>query len=160
MKCDIPLTWLERAKEDYPQDSQVVINRVFYEWWDRCNLNVGKRIQMIQAAFVYIGKSAIFNRILYTCPDLEILFGHTIPNMLPALPGGDGVINTNKTHVLEDVEVLGRESIRTSKITTVQHNLIKPLSSVIQTEGDYMAICDSLGVPLEYRPLAKPRYQI
>ena len=22
VKCDVPLTWLERAKEDYPQDSQ------------------------------------------------------------------------------------------------------------------------------------------
>ena len=31
VKCGIPLTWLERAKEDYPQDSQVVINKVFYE---------------------------------------------------------------------------------------------------------------------------------
>ena len=31
VKCDIPLTWLERAKENYPQDSEVVINKVFYE---------------------------------------------------------------------------------------------------------------------------------
>ena len=62
VKCDIPLTWLERAKEDYLQDSQVVVNQVFYEWWDRCNLNVGKKIQMIQAAFGYMGKPAVFNR--------------------------------------------------------------------------------------------------
>ena len=67
VKCDVPLTWLERAKEDYPEDSQVVVNKVFYEWWDRCNLNLGKKLQMIQAAFGYIGKPAIFNRILYTC---------------------------------------------------------------------------------------------
>ena len=140
VKCDIPLTWLERAKEDYPQDSQVVINQVFYEWWDRCNLNVGKKIQMIQAAFVYMGKPAIFNRILYKCPDLEILFQHAISNMLPALTGGDGIINTNKTHVLEDVEALGRESIRTGKITAVQYNLIKTLSSIIRTQGDYMLL--------------------
>ena len=32
IKCDIPLTWLDRAKEDYPEDSQVVVNQVFYEW--------------------------------------------------------------------------------------------------------------------------------
>ena len=25
VKCDIPLTWLDRAKEDYPEDSQVVV---------------------------------------------------------------------------------------------------------------------------------------
>ena len=45
------------------------------------------------------------------------------------------------------------------QITTVHHNLIKTLSSVIRTEGDYMAICDSLGVPLEYGPLAIPKYR-
>ena len=33
---------LERAKEDYPEDSQVVVNKVFYEWWDRCNLKLGQ----------------------------------------------------------------------------------------------------------------------
>ena len=73
VKCDIPLTWLERAKEDYPQNSQVVVNKVFYEWWNRCNLNVGKKLHMIQAAFVYMGKLAVFNRILNKCPDLQIL---------------------------------------------------------------------------------------
>ena len=98
--------------------------------------------------------------ILYKCPDLEILFQqHTISNMLPALTGGDGIINTNKTHVLDDVEALSHESIRTGKITAVQYNLIKALSSIIWTEGDYIAICDSLGAPLEYGPLALPRYR-
>ena len=111
-------------------------------------MNVGKKIQMIQAAFGYMGKLAVFNRILYKCPDLEILFQHAISNMLPALTGGDGIITTNKTHVLDDVEALGCESINTSKITAVQYNLIKTLSSVIQTEGDYITICDSLGAPL------------
>ena len=159
VKCDIPLTWLERAKEDYPQDSQVVINQVFYEWWDQCNLNVGKKIQMIQAAFGYMGKPAVFNRILYKCPDLEILFQHAISNMLPALTGGDGIINTNKTHVLEDVEALSRESIRTGKITAVQYNLIKTLSSIIRTQGDYIVICDSLGALLEYGPTGTTKIQ-
>ena len=27
VKCDIPLIWLDRAKEDYPEDSQVVVNK-------------------------------------------------------------------------------------------------------------------------------------
>ena len=114
---------------------------------------------MIHAAFVCIGKPGIFNRILYMCLDLEILFGHAISDMLPALTGGDGKTDANKTHVLEDVEALGCESIRTGKITAVQYNLIKTLSSIIRTEGDYTAICDSFSVPPEYGPLAKPQYR-
>ena len=106
---------------------------------------MGKKIHVIQAAFVSMGKLAVFNRILYKCPDLEILFQHAISNMLPALTGGHGIINTNKTHVLEDVEALGHESIRIGKITAVQYNLIKTLFSIIWTEGDYIAICHSLG---------------
>ena len=51
MKCDIPLTWVDRAKEDYLEDSRLMVNQVFYEWWDRCNLNMSKKIQMIQVAF-------------------------------------------------------------------------------------------------------------
>ena len=119
VKCDIPLTWLEMTKEDYPQDSQVVINKVFYEWRDRCNLNIGKKIQMIQAAFGCIGKPAIFNRILYTCPDLEMLLEHATLDTMPAITGGDDIIYTQKTHVLEGVEVLAREYIKTGKITVV-----------------------------------------
>ena len=70
VKCDIPLTWVDRAKEDYPEDSRLVVNQIFYEWWDSCNLNLSKKLQMIQVAFGYIGKPAIFNRIIYMCPDL------------------------------------------------------------------------------------------
>ena len=44
VKCDIPVTWLDRAKEDYPEDSQSVVKQVFYEWWDRCNLNLAKKL--------------------------------------------------------------------------------------------------------------------
>ena len=122
-------------------------------------MNVGKKLQMIQAAFVYIGKPAVFNRILNKCPDLGILIEHAMSNTLPALTGGDGIIKTNKTYVLEDAEELGLESIRTGKITTVHHKLIKTLSSIIRREGDYITICDSLGVPLEYGPLAIPKYR-
>ena len=159
MKCDIPLTWLEREKEDYPQDSQVVVTKVFYEWWDRCNLNVGKKLHMIQAAFVYMGKLAVFNRIMNKCPDLEILIDYARSNTMPALTGGDGIIKTNKTCVLEDANTLGLEYVRKGQITTVQHDLIKTLSLAVRTEHDYMDICDSLGVPLEYGPLAIPKYR-
>ena len=159
MKCDIPLTWLERAKEDYPQNSQVVVNKLFYEWWDRCNLNVGKKLHMIQAAFVYMGKPAVFNRIITKCPDLEILLHYARSNMIPALTGGDAIIKTNKTCVLEDADAFGLESVRKGQITTAHHDLIKTLSMVVRTECDYMDICDSLGVPLEYGPLAIPKYR-
>ena len=40
VKCDIPLTWVDRAKEDCPVDSRLAVNQVFYERWDRCNLNL------------------------------------------------------------------------------------------------------------------------
>ena len=79
VKCDVPLTWIDRVKEDYPDDSQSVINQVFYEWWDRSHLNLARKLRMIQAAFGYMGKSAIFNRIVYTCPDVEMLLDHTVP---------------------------------------------------------------------------------
>ena len=155
VKCDVPLTWLERAKEDYPEDSQIVVNKVFYEWWDRCNLNLGKKLQMIQAAFGYIGKPAIFNRILYMCPDLEMLLYHAALDTLPALTGGDGRTNTQKTHVLESVETLACEKIKTGKITVVQHDLIHLLSEMICSQDHYETICDSLGVPPEYGPMGK-----
>ena len=159
VKCDVRLTWLERAKEDYPQGSQAVVNKVFYEWWDRCNLNLRKKIQMIQAAFGYIGIPAIFNRILYMCPDLEMLHDHATSDTMPALTGGDGKTNTQKTHVLDSVEMLAHEKIKTGKITAVQHDLIQNLSAMIWSQGDYETICDSLGVPPEYGPMAKPRYE-
>ena len=156
VKCDVPLTWLERAKEDYPDDSQSVVNKVFYEWWDRCNLNLGKKIQMIQATFGYIGKPTIFNRILFTCPDLEILLDHAILDTMPPLIGGDGKTGASKTHVLESVVPLAHERIKTGKITAVQHDLIHLLSEMISTQDHYETICDSLGVPPEYGPMAKP----
>ena len=159
VKCDIPLTWLDRAKEDYPEDSQVVVNQVFYKWWDRCNLNLAKKLQMIQAAFGYIGKPAIFNRILYTCPDIEMLLDHALLDEMPPLIGGDGKTGTQKTHALESVEALAHEKIKTGKITAVQHDLIHLLSEMISTQDHYETICDSLGVPPEYGPMAKPLYE-
>ena len=92
IKCDIPTNWVERAKEDYPHDSEIMVTKVFFEWWGRCHLNVGKKIQMIQVAFVYMGKLAVFNRIIGKYPDLKILLEFARSNVTPALTGGDGVI--------------------------------------------------------------------
>ena len=50
------------------------------------------------------------------------------------------------------------EYIRTGQITAAEYEVIHCLSMVIRSECDYMSICDSLGVPLEYRPQATPKY--
>ena len=71
----------------------------------------------------------------------------------------NGKTHTQKTHVLEGVEVLACEYIKTGKITAVQHDLIQTLSAMIHSQGDYETICDSLGVPPEYGLMAKPRYE-
>ena len=84
IKCSIPIGWVERSKEDYPHDSEVIISKIFFEWWDRCNLNVGKTLQIIQTAFVYMGKPAVFNRILGQYPDRQILIEYARSNTMPA----------------------------------------------------------------------------
>ena len=160
VRCDVPLTWIDRAKEDYPQDAQSVINQVFYEWWDRSNLNLARKLRTIQAAFGYMGKPAIFNRIMYTCPDIEMLIDHTVFTRMPCLIGGkDGKTGTTITHPLESVKALAQEKIKSGKITAVQHDLIHLLSEMIGTQDLYETFCESLGVPPEYGPLARPRYE-
>ena len=160
VRCDVPLTWIDRAKEDYPQDAQSIINQVFYEWWDRSNLNLARKLRTIQAAFGYMGKPAIFNRIMYTCPDVEMLIDHTVFTRMPCLTGGkDGKTGTTITHPLESIEALAQEKIKSGKITTIQHDLIHLLSEMIGTQDHYETFCESLGVPPEYGPLARPRYE-
>ena len=156
MKCDIPLTWVDRAKEDYPTDSMLVVNQVFYEWWDRCNLNLCKKIQMIQVAFGYIGKPAIFNRIIYTCADVEMLLDHTIQDKMPPLFNADSRTGMQKPHILESVEMLACKKIKAGKITAVQHDLIHLLSEMITSQDHYETLCESLEMPPEYGQMAKP----
>ena len=85
IKCDIPNCWVERAKEDYPHDSEMMVSKVLFEWWGRCNLNVGKKLQMIQVAFVYMGKLAVFNRIMGKYADMQILLEYAKSNTTPTL---------------------------------------------------------------------------
>ena len=80
--------------------------------------------------------------------------------MMPVLTGGDGKTHIQKTHVLEGVEALAHEYNKMGNITAVQHDLIQTLSTMIDSQGDYETVCDSLGVPLEYGLMAKPRYEI
>ena len=110
IKYDVPLTWIDRAREDYPNDSQPVINQVFYEWWDRSHLNLARKLRTIQAAFGYMGKPAIFNRIMYTCPDVKMLIDHSVLTRMPSLTcGKDGKTGAAKPHPLESVWVLAQE---------------------------------------------------
>ena len=159
-KCDVPLTWIDRAREDYPNDSQSVINQVFYKWWDRSHLNLARKLRTIQAAFCYMGKPAIFNRIMYTCPDVEMLIDHSVLTRMPSLIGGkDGKTGAAKPHPLECVWVLAQEKLRAGKITAVQHHLIEMLSEMICMQDHYKTFCRSLDMLPEYGPMAKQRYE-
>ena len=160
VKCNVPLTWIDRAKEDYPDDSQSAINQVFYEWWDRSHLNLARKLKMIQAAFGYMGKPVIFYRIVYTCPDVEMLLDHAVLTRMPSLIGGkNGKTGTTKAHPLESIEALAQEKLRAGKITAVQHDLIHLLSEMICTQDHYKTFCESLDMPPEYGPMAKPQYE-
>ena len=59
-----------------------------------------------------MGKPAVFNRVLGKYPDMEILLDYARSNTAPALTGGDGIIKTNKTYVLEDADTIGHEYVR------------------------------------------------
>ena len=41
----------------------------------------------------------------------------------------------------------------------MQHDLIQTLSTTIHSQDDYESICGYLGVPPEYGPMVKPRYE-
>ena len=123
VKCDAPITWIDRAKEDNPNDSQSAIKQVFYEWWDRSHLNLARKLKMIQAAFGYMGKPAIFNRIVYGCPDVKMLLDHAVLTRLPNLIGGKhGKTGTNPC-TLENVWTLAQEKLRAGKLL-LQYSMI------------------------------------
>ena len=79
-----------------------------------------------------MGKPAVFNRVLGKYPDMQILIEYARSNTMPALTGGDGIIKTNKTYVLESADTIGLEYVRNGQITTADHDLIKCLSMVIR----------------------------
>ena len=158
LKCDIPRCWVERAKEDYPHDSEIMVTKVFFKWWGRSPLNTGKKSQLIQAAFVYMGKPAIFQRIIGKYPELEMLLEYARSGVTLALPSGDGAIRQNMTDGLDNSHMPSLEYVRTGQISAADYEVICQLSMVIQSECNYMSICDSLGIPLEYGPQAKPKF--
>ena len=56
---------------------------------------------------------------------MQILLEYARSNTAPALTGGDGVIKTNKTYVLESADTIGLEYVRKGQITTADYDLIK-----------------------------------
>ena len=159
VKCDVPITWIDRAKEDNPNDSQSAINQVFYEWWDRSHLNLARKLKTIQAAFGYMGKPAIFNRIVYGCPDVEMLLDRAVLTRLPNLIGGKHGKTGANPCTLENVWMLAQEKLRAGKLTAIQHDLIHLLSDIISTQDHYETLCRSLDMLPEYGPMAKLRYE-
>ena len=105
---------------------------------------------MIQVAFGYIGKPAFFNRIIYTCPDVEMLLDHAIQDKMPPLFDADSRTGMPKPHALDSVETLACEKIKTGKITEVKHGLIHLLSEMITSQDHYETLCESLEMPPEY----------
>ena len=103
---------------------------------------MGKKLQIIQTAFIYMGKPSVFNRILGKYPDMQILIEYARSNTMPALTGGDGII---KTYVLENADTLGLEYVNNGQITIADYDLIKCLSMVVRTEHDYMDFLWLLG---------------
>ena len=87
------------------------------------------------------------------------MLDHATEDKIPALFNADGRTGTQKTHALESVETLAHEKIKTGKITAVQHDLIHLLAEMITSQDHYKTLCDSLGMPPEYGPMAKPRYE-
>ena len=110
------------------------------------------------------------------CDEVLVTLGHRIsdindfarvndpPNKCPSADscsglGEDGKTGTTKAHPLESVEALAQEKLKAGKITAVQHDLIHLLSEMICTQDHYKTFCESLDMPPEYGPMAKPQYE-
>ena len=104
-----------------------------------------------------MGKPAIFNRIVFGCPDVEMLLDHTVLSRMPSLIGGkNGKTGGARAHPLASVEALAQEKIRAGRITAVQHDLIHLLSEMISTQDHYETLCRPLDMLPEYGLMAKP----
>ena len=98
--CDIPICWMEKAKENYPNDCETMVNKVFYEWWGRSTLSIGKKILYIQAAFVAEGKPAVFDGIALKYPDLKMLLEYARSDVVPVIPSSNGATSPNVSLVI------------------------------------------------------------
>ena len=156
--CDIPICWVERDKEDYPNDCETMVNKVFYAWWGRSTLSIGKKILYIQAAFVAEGKPAVFDRIILKYPDLKMLLEYARSDVVPAIPSGNGATSPNVRPSYDNSTLPSHGYVETGQVSAEEYDVICLLSAVIWNEPDYVSICDSLGVPLEYGPHGKPKY--
>ena len=106
-----------------------------------------------------MGKPAIFNRIVYGCPDVEMLLERAVFTRLPNLIGGKHGKTGANPCTLENVWTLAQEKLRAGKLTAIQHDLLHLLSDIISTQDHYETLCRSLDILPEYGPMAKPRYE-
>ena len=148
--CDIPFHWVERAKEGYPNDCETKVNKVFYAWWGRSTLSVGKKILYIRAAFVAEGKTAVFGRIILKYPDLKMLLEYARSDVVPVIPSGNGATNPNVRPHYYNSTLPSHGYVETGQVSAEQYYVICLLSTVIWNEPDHVSICNSLEVPLEY----------
>ena len=156
--CDIPQCWVERAKEDYPHDSEIMVTKVFYEWWGRSTLTIGNKVLVIQKAFGHMGKPAVFDRLMSQCPDLTILLEYAKTGVIPALPAGNGATSSKVRPSQDDALLPSHHYIKQRKVSADEYEAIHRLSAVIQSEEDYVTICISLGVPLDLGPKQRSKY--
>ena len=145
-------------KEDYPNDCETMVNKVFYAWWGRSTLSIGKKILYIQATFVAEGKPTLFDMIILKYPDLKMLLEYARSDVVPAIPSGNGAASPNVRPSYDNSTLPSHGYVETGKVSAEEYDVIHLLSAVIWNEPDYVNICDSLGVPLEYGPHCKPKY--
>ena len=106
----------------------------------RSTLSIGKKILLTQTAFVYMGKPAIFKRIIGKYTDLKILLEYARSGAILALPAGNGATRQNMTTSQNNYDLPSHEYVRTGKISAEEYEAIHQLSMVICSEHDYVSI--------------------
>lgn len=135
---------MKRAKEDSPHDFKTMIAQVVFKWWGQCQMNISKKIQLIQAVFIYLSKQNIFQEMINKYPDLETLLEYEDKDANPTLPVGNGVTRQDMAADHDD-EIPNVEYIKAGKLSAKVYETIHWLSALIHNEHGYVSLCDSLG---------------
>ena len=104
------------------------------------------------------GKPAVFDGIILKCPDLKMFLEYARSDVVPAIPSDNGATNPNVRPSYDNSTLPSYGYVESGQVSVEEYDVIHLLSAVIQNEPDYVSICDSLGVPLEYGPHGKPKY--
>ena len=86
---------------------------------------MGKKIQLIQVAFVYMGKLTIFQEIMGKYPDLETLLEYARSGANSTLPTGNGATRQSMMTGQDNSEVPSLVYIRTGKISAAEYEVIR-----------------------------------